>query len=658
VVVLTPSGSAFAAVADDVAEERDEAVVSSAADAIADRGTVVYVATPNEIREDVLLSLQRASLRGEVDGFSVVTGYEPADARALYHRDDAGDSHASDTGNSHASDADDSHAMLLRSTPDGVTSRDARVIGGDRLTVDEVADATANRLQSLSIQTGGTSLHLNLRDGFVCGAPSSRDVGDFDEPQPYCVRDGEVECPLTGSLIEAETVDADHVFVSSCASMIPNDSSGLPVHVGMALLDGASTLVGSYRVAPSRPEEALLHHALVRAGYPLAKRCDVLNRAAHAWRVTGYPYFAFGRPESVAVTEPPAAYDVSTTAASGGVHVECSDVDAHVVAFSLDPDVLDGDDVYVRAEEAASRDVPLFYAAFETDGQLRVLVFSDGKIRTDSLSLAVTGTPVRADDRAVLLDSVAAADHHRSFDIFDDKQRNHATDVQSRLGGLADEIAAERFDADAWTQTHDAIEDASEQLDALADEIASKATDTTFLMDLYASSAVDDDTYVSDVACADCGQMVFVKQVTDATRRFARGVGMCPRCAIVFDVPIEPGTREPERPVLSVDEASGTTRDVTVSFRNHRDRPVHAHVAVDLPRADREFDATLVEPSRRRIEVPPGSEDTAEFVLDTEPLTPGEYAVRGVVVANMDLYSCRQEIRVGDVAGHVPFHRT
>jgi hypothetical protein len=217
--VLAPESSRFLDLARDVAADRDESVVH-AIDRLPAGEPVVYVDAPDSVDEETLLALQRRHLSGDAtdDAFGIVTGHTEAAARDLYFAD-----HEYDGG----------HLVLSKNRDLSFRDADVTVLAGDDLTAHAVSERMGGGSRSLSILVPGWPIHIYFEDGLLCGFPASRSTDGLESgTQPYCVTDGEMDCPLAGDVVHAERLDASHVFVGSCASLVDNNNTGLPVHVG------------------------------------------------------------------------------------------------------------------------------------------------------------------------------------------------------------------------------------------------------------------------------------------------------------------------------------------------------------------------------------------------------------------------------------------
>ncbi|MFB6193675.1 MAG: hypothetical protein ABEI75_01300, partial [Halobaculum sp.] len=305
-VVYTTATDGFGDVAREVADARGEELVRDGEAAREPDGTVLWVDHPEtmaDAEQEVVAFQERLMRRGpDAGGFTLITGYTPEDARALYFEE------------TEASDADVS-LFTDRFEPDRLPDTpDETTLVGEELTAERVGELTEEPVRSFSMSGSGRLIHIYLSEGVICGVPESLDVSDYDDPQPYCITDDyEVDCPLYGELLPADEIDAAHFFLLSCTHTLPNGAAGLPVYPSLGMLQGADSMIGSYRVSASHPYETLLHHALFRAGYDLVERCYLLLRNDHSNDIMAYPYVPFGRPDAAIDGHEPTADVTSPT---------------------------------------------------------------------------------------------------------------------------------------------------------------------------------------------------------------------------------------------------------------------------------------------------------------------------------------------------------
>lgn len=631
-------------VAEQVAADRGEAVVGELDAALASDERILYVAEPTSMDEQTMLRLQRRLLRRgpETGGFGVLTGYTPTAAAELYAPSET---------------TDDGHCLVLGKLYEDWHTYDeeTEVLLGEDVSTTALAAQNDRGLDSLAIFEDGWSIHLYLNDGYVCGIPETRATDDFDGPHPTCAIEGGGECPLAGERIRADQLDASHVFVNSCAPMLVNGVVGLPVHTGMSLLDGADSLIGSYRLVHSLHEEVLLHYALLRGGYDLAERCYLLNRNAHALGVKSFPYVGFGRPAATSHTARQSSADVTTAPRDDGVELHVSEFAGHVLDTTVD--LPSADRYYVRNLTDRFADAPLYYTAFEEDNRVRVLVYTWGYVEIDDLRLAVSTRPAGADDRLIAAD---AADGFRALDrlnLLDGKAAGQVTDLENKLGGLADDAYTERMEANGYREAADRADQLASAVDNVHDRLTSllQTRSESFLFGSYKSRTVPAGAYPSDRSCRNCGTQVFVREMADVTDSFARALGTCPRCGYVFDVPATDGE---ELPVPTVEpdlmNAAETTQEMCVQFTNPKSVPMQTTVYPWIKSERDDYHGIrLFDPDQRRRRLDPGETVRCEFELDLTQLDESEnpkenkYHVFGFVIGNGNIYSGSSRLFVG-----------
>jgi hypothetical protein len=649
-VVYTTADGGFREVAADVANRRGERVVDDLPTEPGER--VVYVDAPDAIDAATLLELQRRLDAHGPDrgGFSVVTGYEPETARRLYEARASGDEHA-----------------LLAQRPHGAfedtsfEDDEATVLIGDDVTVDNLDALQADGLRSLALQTHGWPIHLNLSDGFVCGYPDSRDPAAYDGPQPHCVQDGEKTCPFDEDLLSAEGLDADHVFLVSCASVIDNGMSGLPVHVGLGLLDGATSLLGSYRPGATQPHELLLYYALLRAGYDVVERAYLLARHSHVNDIMQYPYVPFGRPEA-RFDGAPASPEPTVTETPDGVAVTVDPGGAHLVDVRVPADAFDGDPerAYVRSRSDAP-DGTLYYAAFRDGESMRLLLYTGTRLSADELSVVLAETPPAHDTRRKYANALHAAERNLDLGIIEGKARRQTASLRDQVKNLPVSVSRERFDADAHDEVREQVAELEGNVSAIRDQLVSIATEGEYFQNEYRSRAIDDDVFPADADCFNCGRPVIIKQISDGDRTY-RSMGVCPQCGHVFDVPTTPGDRSPPHPVIS-GERSPTGerfRDLVVTFENPLSCPMDATFA---PSLRHEENATadgepFFDPVTATRELAPGEAASVTFTLDTDLVDDNQHYLLARVVGNNAVYSGNAPVVVGEHTGFIqPWYR-
>jgi hypothetical protein len=642
VVYCPEPDSAFRDLAAEIAEVRGERVVTEPPSDPRD-GRVVYVAPPTEITAADVLPLQRRLVVDGPDdaGFGIVTGETASAARSLYFDRRAGSDR-------------DRHAIMLRDeTGDWFCSDDdCEVFVGDEVSVATLRERMDD-LASLSMLSHGRPIHLYLNDGYVCGFPPSGDVDEYDGPQPFCVTDGRVDCPLAGDMLTAADVVVPHQFVDSCSSMLPsNDSSGLPVHVGTWLLDGADSLVSGYRQLDSISQIPLLHYCLLRAGYDVAERCYLLNRAAHAYDTAAYPYVAFGRPEAATRQPTYERYDYRRE----GNRLVFTELDTPVVDVTLD-DVPADDSVYVANRTDRYADAPLYYAAFREGDAARLLVFTWGRIQAERLAFEVTvGRPEHSRYRRIH-DALRQADRLNRLGFLDRKARGQLKDLENRVKGVTADDHAQRYDANVYRDVAETLDQLDDRVEGLQDRIADRLDrrKSSYLTDSYREEFRRTATTAEDGGCPDCSRPLFLKTMADTANETVRVRAICPNCGVVFDAPVHedapltyPGI------VGEFFQVPRDSRTFDVQFRNARDVPVTATAVPWLSAEPSQVgEDPVFSPGRTTTRLQPDESLSATFELDLAEVEPNEYWLSAFVVANLAVYQRLTKLVVGDAVGHL-----
>lgn len=659
VVVYTTDDDAFAAVADRIAADRDESVVAEFESAVESDGAVVWVDSASSFAERKLLTLQQRLLdRGPDDGaFGLVTGFTAADAEDLYF--------------SETETADEDLLLCSRHLDPLMPDRLPKTPGlltADEATAETVEGRADAPFRSFQVAAAGREIHVSLSDGYLCGFPESRSVEDYPGPQPFCVSDGERDCPLSGHLLPAESIDAAHVFLLSCTTAIDNGSAGLPVHAAMGLLDGAESLVGSYRVSTSRPQELFLHHGLLAAGYDVNERCHVLNENAHVNGMMAHPYVAFGRPDAAVddphdpqfdVTVRPGGRSDADRQSEDDLHVRLTDVDAHVVDFRIPQAQVPAHDdrLYVRAPTDA--DVQIYYTAFEADGDLRVLVYTGDRMRFDSLDLAVSPDRTHHVERQIALESVANLPHVERLGFLNDAMAEQADQLESQVRSFVKQTRDEAFTANLdanVTQQLDSIRGHERNVRGAFLSLLRENPSTPHR--IYSNNTIPEDAYPIRDRCPYCPDgPLFVEQLSGWSGAEKRLLGSCGRCGPIFNVPATEKDSDPTYPVVRCDLTTDGERNqpVEISFENTTDAPMRTTFQPVLDHMDN-VERRFFDPEREDVVLHPGESHTAEFTIDTGRIPDYRYKIRGQVVGNLDLYTGVTSTILGDQAGYYPPH--
>lgn len=646
-VVHTTADDGFGAVADSIADDRGERVVADLEAAMADDGPVVRVGSPSDVTEHELLALQRRLLdRGPEDGaFSVVTGFTPEQAESLYFDRD---------------DHNGEDALLFRTPPTGGTGHiDGSVFAGDEMTVGNVESVTDERLRSFTINAGGRPIHVFLRDGYICGFPRSQSLADYPGPQPFCATDGERDCPVSDNLVDAESIDAAHFFFVSCSSTIDNGTAGLPVHVPLGLLNGADSLLGSYRVTASRPHELLFHQGLLEAGYGLSERAYVLNEHSHRNGICGFPYIGFGRPHTGVDDPHDPAFDVAFDTDGVETTVRFGDVDATVLDVTVPDDAVPAHDDGLFVRNRTDADDRVYYSVFDDHGDTRLFAYTGGRMRFDELELSLGAGRAMETQRRIAVD--AARNVHRTAEMgfLNADAEGHADQLHSQLRKLPERTVAEWFDADFHPEVEQHLSTVHGYVDNIREEILTDRRESgDFIQYAFASNVVETDVYPSEQICTICGDRpTFIKQVTGWSGDAHRLLSQCPRCGFVFNIPADGRDPDPAYPLVTGDLRGddGGPGSIEITFENTGDEPVQATFAPLVLHVDN-VDGGLFDPLRRDAVVAPGETHVAEFVANGDRLPDNMYYVLGLVVANLEVHAGFDAQVLGGAAGYYPRH--
>lgn len=588
-------------------------------------GPVRYVCPPDELRESRLLALQRRldRLGPSRGGFGVFTGRSPSATRQLAER-----SPVTETG---------PHLVVLRREDRSIRSPDddTTVLTRGEATVDNFRAALSTDPESISFMIDGRSIHTHLDDGYICGVPTTETLST-DGYQPRCLDsyDGGDTCPRGGGVVHADRVGVAHLFLNSCTSLVPaNSTAGLPVHVGMGLLSGATSVLAGYRPRKGSPEEVTLHRALLREGYTAAERAHLLNRVARSTGTETHAYAVFGDPTAGLASEPSPAPRVDWSA--DGHEVTLSAVDTHLI--DLDVGHLSETDLRVRVTSETHADWPLLYAVVEDGRTARLLVYSWGRIEADGLRLRVE--PADAGLRPIAR-AVGNFDELDQLGIVDGKARSQRQNLRQQLWSMTGTVTDSQMRVQAAGELRDRVDRLAEQLTALEDRILDRlaARGPGFLFDDYEERVRTEAFAVAERPCENCGRPVFRRRVTDLEGRVDRTLGFCPRCVNVFDVPTGLLT---DRPRLdgSFDARDGReTTTVSLTVQNPAATPARVVWFPWLWSGDADHRGREVfSPRVVRDHVAPGETACEEFTVDLGGLPSETYSVYGYALIDCEL---------------------
>jgi hypothetical protein len=638
VVFTTAVSGEYRTLASDVAADRDERVVTDPS-AVAAEEPVVYVDSPDAVDDRAVRTFQSQTLAtGGCIELGIVTGRTPAEARALYDR---------------RAEGDGDHCLLVQGTGKrfDCCDDDATLLQGDDISVERLRELTATPLSSFSATLKGTDIHGFLREGYLCGFPKEPDRFEFDGLQPPCVSDGERDCTLDADLLLADDVHADHVLLNGCISPLLNAATGPPVNLGLGFLANATSVVAPYRVVKVSPLQAALHHALLRAGYTAAERAHLLNRSATTADIEAVPYVAFGRPTASVHDSVETAFSTTHRSDGDSVYVEVDGVEGPVVDVTLPASAFDGGwaDYFVRNHDDAAADDPLYYVAFEDGDDVRVVLWSWGALRPDSLTLELA--PRRLVAERSLGTTLGGIDALEDVGLVSGKARGQLRNAYNTFLGSAEYLWREPYEANVhrklaerFDQVESSVENARDStLDFLHDR------GPQLLQSEYRDSVYPTNVAVQDALCPYCGSDVYTETVEDVFGRIRRTMGKCPHCAYIFDVPSSGAV--PEFPTLDGDVTvvqPGDRPTVSLSFTNPFDRRVDATYTqriIDDGYGDDAFDPEHVD-----VTLAPDESRSVAFELDTSDFDPryrdGHYHLDGYVLLDtFQVYAANRTIR-------------
>lgn len=658
-IFTTATDGPYAALAADVAADRDDDLVSNVSE-IGRTDPVRYVAPPDQISSDVLYRLVKDRMDAGTGAVNValITGRTPAEARALYERSTESAS-VTETGTGTGTATATHHHVLLPDTDRAVTpaGSDASVRTGDDVTVASVCDI--DDAASVSAVLHGKNPYARLADGLLIGYPDSPDAFDFPSPQPPFVLNtdssGTPDIDVPSPSVRAERVTASQVFLNSCSSLLSgtNRGSDHPVHVALSLLSQAQTMIGTYRVTECIPFHGMLHHNLLQTGYPPAERAYLLNRAAATAGLESYPYLIAGDPwvSPSSCSSPPdpdphthtSTYDFEWTTASDTQRGTLKLFDATTPVIDLtvsSPDTRPAESgthpYFLRLVDGQPAD-PLFYTAFREGEDVRILISAWGTVDADTLEFTVQSTrsvddPGLTDIAARELDtslpledipaSVSEAERRAWAGPVNGSARSHLEEARFELRDSNNSLTSERTDPTAYTTTLAALNRTAEALgharEAVSEEVL-RGTDRLSLQDEYRNWTDATGGAALPGHCPYCGRTVHVATREDQFSPVARHLGRCPNCAYVWDVPADDGpTAVPE---LHGDftGATGEQIPVTISFRNPLDRPIDAKVVLTITDETVADGTALPEPTGQ-LSLAPNEHGQVQLPLDLAAL--------------------------------------
>ena len=590
-----------------IANERGERVVSSI-DAIQSDETVIYVDPPTAISESALYELYSRSPND--GGIGVITGRTPAEAKALAYREDPGG---------------DEHAIVIRGRNKSATcdDDDAHVLARDEVTANRLEEICSDNLSSLSMRIKARDIHAHLNDGLICGVPSNPEEFDFDGNQPSCIVDGERDCIYSKDLLSAERIAAPHVFICGCSSPLANNHEGLPVNLGLSFLSNAVSLIAPFRPISVHQYHVALNYSLLRAGYTAAERVFLLNQtSAHA----GFglcQYVLFGQPDAVVPAATDQRFDIDYTISDDEYRIHVADADAHVLDFTVPAEPLESDQerFFLQLVSDGQLDKPIFYTTVRDGSEVRVVVWSWGRIETDSIVFDLSSSRVLNQSPHVpaLNDVTARVD----IGLISGKAKRQFQNSRNQIKGAAYQHRHEPFDANAHESSRSKIQQASDGLGHARKSLVEDLIDRpgNLLQATYANSMYTDDLSVLESGCPYCQRDLHLQTATDVYERTKRSLGVCPFHIYVFDAPFVGG----ELVYPTIDGGGppfyyGEEYDFDVSFTNPRERRIDATIA--LRTMSPEDDYKVFSPTRQSVTIPANETASVSVTLDATELDP------------------------------------
>ena len=641
--VLVPErDEEYAEIAEEIADDRDEEIIGDLSEA--GDGTIICVVPPMEFTEALGLSLQRRLDENGPDkgAYGIITGMTAEEARKLYYRE------PTDQPN---------HCIIVRQEDKERFSydEDTEVYTRHTATADNVNRLNDEGLESMSMMIDARSIHGYLSDGYICGVPTDRDVESFGGSQPPCIdADGERDCPYDGELIPANELYTEHAFLNSCMSMLPtNDENGLPVHVGMNLLQNSVSVIGGFRPVDGLLHQTVLHYALLRAGYSAIERCDTLVNQSHALNVEQYPFLLFGTPEVTIENSTPTEYDVELTEKDDSFVIDVDEPSTHVIDVSIPADKFDaGNGPFVKNLTDEHADAPLYYVAIPDDDEIRVLVYSWGLIDVDSLRFEVVPENEQQIEYERLRSSLRNARKLEELAMGDRKYKGQIENFRNHLLGFAPYLDEQRYKANAYRDTEEHLQQARKNANQVRGYIRELLEDRgpSFLSNEYSERSIARDVHVDPDPCYACGRPVYVKEFASASGDVRRLRGICPRCVNTYDVPKVEGEDENLHPRIEGDLwfEPGTTTTVDLRFQNPLDEPMEAMYFFWLcsPEGDIRGEP-IFEPDQKKVTLAPHEERALEFEVSPPSRLPeDDYTLYGYVIGNMQIYAGMQTAQI------------
>lgn len=591
-----------------IAEEHGDRIVSTI-DSIEPDDSVLYVDPPEEISESTLYKLySRPSWKG-ISRTGVITGRTPDEAKALAYRDE---------------DYGDEHGIVIRGRNKSATCDDekAHLLARDEVNPGRMEELCSANLSSLSMRVKARDIHAYMSDGIICGVPENPEAFDFDGNQPGCIVDGERNCIYSKDLLSAERLAAPHMFISGCSSPLANNSSGLPVNLGLAFLSNAVTLIAPFRPISVHQYHVALNYSLIRAGYTAGERTSLLNQTSAQGGFGLCQHVLFGRPDAVAAGTVEQSFDVNYTIADDECRILLEDIDAHVIDFSIPRGLFaDGQDCFfLRLTPANQYDNELFYTNIVDDDNVRVVVWSWGSIDADSLEFELDTSRVL--DSYPHAPSLNDARTYVDIGLISGKAKRQFQQARDQLKGVAYQHRHEPFDTKAHASTSDKLRQVSDGLSRARKSLVESLADRpgNILQARYANNMYTSDLSVKEEKCPYCHRDLHLQTATDVYERVERSLGVCPYHIYVFDAPTTAGA--PTYPTIHSEVSSfeySGEYPFEVSFTNPQSRRLDATIVL---RAMACNDEELITPAQRSVTIPAKETATVQFSLDANSFDP------------------------------------
>jgi hypothetical protein len=625
----------YAALAEDIAADRDEPVVSDI-NRVHQADSVLIVDAPGSIKPSDLRAIQTRFMEAEpytLDA-GLITGRTPEEARALYF------DRAQSTATA-AEPADTQHCIAVPDANESIGTNDdtAALLTGDSVRRAQFRGLADGGLDSLSAVLHGSHMFSRLADGLLSGFPAAPADYAFDGQQPPFVDQDAGSQRVEEQAILAETLEIPQVFLDGCSALLQNmnDGKDRPVHTALSLLAGAESMIGTYRITECVEHHGPLHHNLLRAGYSAGERAYILNRSAVTAGVEPYPYVVAGLPshEPSPATVRDQTYTTTLERADDRCFVTVSDVDTPIIDVRVPADVFapDAETFAVRCVDGPKH--PLSYTAFREGEDVRVVINAWGLIVADQFEFEVAPSrtidesrsrlaalaPEDTSDTTVarmttLTESVPDAEQVLWAELPERATRQSMKECRSALRRVNEKAATERFAVQDYRETLDALAEASEHLERargnLVETVCERESDS--IQDLYLSRTDTAQPETLDSDCPYCHGTVYLRVREDRFGPAARALGICANCAYVFDAPHD-HTGDVTFPRIwgSFHDVSADTQTFTVEFENPLDRLTTASCRLSVEQLS---DEEVIGRPTREVVLEPGETITVEYTLD------------------------------------------